>query len=452
MGVGTPSPGADRGTKQQGGVVEAVPAMWPFVFPPEMPQAPRPQLEAAVAEPAAFRAARSGIEAPDTPRPSGMLPPAQARTPASSDLGLLVDHAGPARGGDGSAEALQSVPGDPVASQPPQRSEQESRMWEVNDVVDYDILTREVKLGSGSFGEVFRATLHDQKVAVKVFALASEQTGQGAARCQGLTPQELEGFQRLLLEEAKLLGKLHHDNIVGFRGVCLEPPCVIMEYCARGSLDSVFQSARTGNLMLPWWRRVFMMLQTAMGMSYLHNGKLTVIHRDLKSANVLVDASFRCKISDFGMSHVLGEEVVLSTLCGVNPRWLAPELLSPGNPFTKASDVYAFGILMWEALTFKVPFAKETNIHHIATRVREKGRPPVPRNTEELPGGAAEAYVGVGDYIALMKRCWDQAPAERPAFKEIVDTLRALAAATGNEAAAQQQRLRQQQPAGALPP
>ena len=103
-----------------------------------------------------------------------------------------------------------------------------------------------------------------------------------------------------------------------------------------------------------------MAFDSAKGLLFLHTRSPPIIHRDFKSANVLVDAQWHAKVADFNMSRALEEQGVLSTLCVTNPRWLSPELLR-GLQATLASDVYAMGVVLWELSTWKLPWGDSTN-------------------------------------------------------------------------------------------
>ena len=95
------------------------------------------------------------------------------------------------------------------------------------------------------------------------------------------------------------MASMRHPNVVMYLGVCLQPPCVVTEYCARGSLNDVFKRARATPALaaqLDWGRRLNMVLDAAKGMMYLHSSEPPVIHRDLKSPNLLVDKHWRIKV------------------------------------------------------------------------------------------------------------------------------------------------------------
>ena len=101
------------------------------------------------------------------------------------------------------------------------------------------------------------------------------------------------------MQEAGMMASMRHPNVVMYLGVCLQPPCVVTEYCARGSLNDVFKRARATPALaaqLDWGRRLNMVLDAAKGMMYLHSSEPPVIHRDLKSPNLLVDKHWRIKV------------------------------------------------------------------------------------------------------------------------------------------------------------
>ncbi|GAB4822575.1 hypothetical protein N2152v2_009621 [Parachlorella kessleri] len=288
------------------------------------------------------------------------------------------------------------------------------RMWTIN----FKALELQRQIGEGSFGRVYVARWQQTPVAVKILLNTALDVYSEDAVKQALTLSNpvLENLQK----EAALMCSLRHPSIVTFLGVCTVPPCIVTEYCERGSLADVLRNARqspAAAAKLDWLRRLSMMLDTAKGMLHLHSHSPPIIHRDLKSPNLLVDTHWRCKISDFNLSRILEDRVVLSSAMATNPRWLAPEVLE-GQPATLQSDVYSFGIVLWEVMTLDVPFAND-NHFQLIKHVRAGGRPPVPPQ-HELPGREGGEAGGLDDYVALMQRCWAQAPEERPSFQDVV--------------------------------
>ena len=331
------------------------------------------------------------------------------------------------------------------------------RTWEFgwNDVrIDH-------VLGVGSFGKVFLATLNEAPIAIKVLIDAQTHTS---------GPSIMDSK---LVEEAGLLAAMRHPNIVNFLGFCTVPPSIATEYCARGSVFDILQEADatpTGPLaqQLNWPRRVKMVIDAAAGMLYLHTRTPVIIHRDIKSPNLLVTTDWTVKIADFNLSRLLDDtKQAASTIGGGpgNPRWLAPEILQ-GIKASPASDVYSFGVVMWEMLVWQLPWG-DTNSFSVSARwyltfeylflniyvsvqipakVIAGERPSIPSSIDNIPGPrpknpqsksvlcrvlmnldlmvACLIYAGFDGYIAVMKACWDGDIANRPTFYEIIRDLK----------------------------
>lgn len=230
-----------------------------------------------------------------------------------------------------------------------------------------------------------------------------------------------------------MMASLRHPNVLAFIGMCQVPPCVITEYCAKGSMTDVLRIGRKDPAkaaQLTWSRRLAMALDAAKGMLYLHQREPAIIHRDLKSANLLVDSHWRVKVSDFNLSKLMEESHSgggQSTLGAMNPRWLAPELLQ-GEKATQASDVYAFGVVLWELLTWELPWEGQ-NPWSLVSMIINGGRLTIPPRAE-LPGPDAKTFAGLDGYLALLQRCWAQNEFERPPFSEIIPALRRLLEST----------------------
>lgn len=294
------------------------------------------------------------------------------------------------------------------------------KLWTVN-VKDLQI---ERQIGEGSFGRVYLAKWNETLVAVKILMSGGsiEDDHEGLSLSNPVLTS--------LAKESNMMAALRHPNVVGFLGVCMEPPCIITEYCARGSMTDVFRGAKTSQAkasLLDWARRLNMALDAAKGMLYLHNHTPPIIHRDLKSPNLLVDKHWKVKVSDFNLSKLLEEGSVMSSMAATNPRWLAPEILG-GNNATFASDVYSYGVVLWELLTWDLPWGV-TNPWQVVTVVTEGGRLPIP-SRNELPGPDTQNFAGLDAYIALMRRCWAHEPEDRPSFQEIISVLREILSRT----------------------
>jgi serine/threonine protein kinase len=360
--------------------------------------------------------------------------------------------------------------------------------------INFDDLVIDKQVGEGSFGRVYVATWHETRVAVKILILSGLAGGgddaDADADAAALSHSVLEGLAR----ECTMMAALRHPNVVGFLGLCPAPPCMVTEYCGRGSLTDVLRGGRASPARaaeLHWKRRLELALDAAKGMLYLHSHRPAIVHRDLKSPNLLVDVHWRCKVADFGLTKVMDEGAVMSSMAATNPRWLAPEILTGGSA-AFASDVYSFGVVLWELLTWELPWGA-TNpwqarapllspplplfrslfvgaapaLPTAARRPRSRPDPPAARRrleklaaaskltspsallrlapqvvtivTEggrlevpargELPGPDDATFAGLDDYVALMRRCWAHAPEARPGFAEVIGALREVLAA-----------------------
>jgi len=156
-------------------------------------------------------------------------------------------------------------------------------------------------------------------------------------------------------------------------------------------------------------KRIDMAIDIATGVQFLHSRN--IIHRDLKSSNLLVDADFHVVLSDFGVSRVVSREKTMTTDIGT-PEWMAPEVLD-GRRYSEKADVYSFGIILWELITRELPFSDVDRFQiSIAVCVR-KQRPKLPKNCHPV-------------LARLVTRCWDHSPDKRPNFTEILEELTKL--------------------------
>nr|KYP55933.1 Putative serine/threonine-protein kinase receptor [Cajanus cajan] len=195
------------------------------------------------------------------------------------------------------------------------------------------------KLGEGGFGPVYKGILIDgQELAVKRL---SKKSGQG-----------LEEFKN----EVALIAKLQHRNLVKLVGCCIdgEEKMLIYEYMANKSLDN-FVFDETKKRLLDWHKRFNIISGIARGLSYLHHdSRLRVIHRDLKTSNILLDANLDPKISDFGLARLfLGDQVEANTnkVAGTY-GYIPPEYATRGH-FSMKSDVFSYGVIILEIVSGK---------------------------------------------------------------------------------------------------
>jgi len=225
-------------------------------------------------------------------------------------------------------------------------------------------------VGQGGYGQVHKARWMNVDVAAKAFhTYRGGQNGRVA---------------REFYSEVKVLRRLRHPNITLLLGMCLKPQYIIVtEYLPRGSLFDLLHRERH---MSEWnlSRLVGIACEICHGMVYLHSHG--VLHCDLKSSNILLNTLQEVKICDFGLAHllegVLEDDTSVNIGCVGTHHWMAPEVLR-GDAYSKAADVYSFGMIMWEMLTRKVPFYGYTAAQVIGLVGYGRRRPKVPRGCPE---------------------------------------------------------------------
>lgn len=279
-------------------------------------------------------------------------------------------------------------------------------------------------LGQGSFGSVHLAKYCHTTVAVKMLTGVERPAPPAAGACSASHARSSLLYQ--LEREASLMRDLRHTNVCMYMGAVLAPPCLVMEYCSRRSVDKLLaaglRDARVAR-QLSWPRLLSMALDAARGMLYLHTRSPPVYHRDLKSANLLVTSSWQVKVADFNLSKALESSGVMSSVCIQNPRWLSPERLA-GDCGGLSSDVWAFGTCIWELLSWEAPHGEANAyqiIHSVQGAALGSGLAPPPR--DQLPAGPLGQY---DNLCALMQACWRRDPAQRPGMEEVVSRLRAI--------------------------
>ncbi|XP_005073838.1 receptor-interacting serine/threonine-protein kinase 4 isoform X1 [Mesocricetus auratus] len=260
------------------------------------------------------------------------------------------------------------------------------------------------KVGSGGFGQVYKV----RHVHWKTWL---------AIKCSpSLHVDDRERME--LLEEAKKMEMAKFRYILPVYGICQEPVGLVMEYMETGSLEKLLASEP-----LPWDLRFRIVHETAVGMNFLHCMSPPLLHLDLKPANILLDAHYHVKISDFGLakcngmshSHDLSMDGLFGTIA-----YLPPERIrEKSRLFDTKHDVYSFAIVIWGVLTQKKPFADEKNILHIMVKVVKGHRPELPPVCRPRPRACA-------NLIGLMQRCWHADPQVRPTFQEITSETEVL--------------------------
>lgn len=151
----------------------------------------------------------------------------------------------------------------------------------------------------------------------------------------------------------------------------------------------------------------------ANGVKYLHGR--SIVHRDLKSPNILLDSNGRAKISDFNLSKILDGSVNNSSIAAMNPRWLAPELFDGVTP-TTACDIFSYGVILWELMEFEIPWGSE-NPWVIVSKLKSGERLKIHHDAKIC---SAESFQKYSD---LIDACWKQNFTERPSVQYILNAL-----------------------------
>uniref|UniRef100_A0A8C5QDW7 Protein kinase domain-containing protein n=1 Tax=Leptobrachium leishanense TaxID=445787 RepID=A0A8C5QDW7_9ANUR len=217
-----------------------------------------------------------------------------------------------------------------------------------------------------------------------------------------------------LRKESNIMLKASHPYVLHLLGVYekregdLIKPCLVMEYMPHGSLCTFLSSQPD----VPCALRFRILHQVVLGMKYLHSLQPPIIHRDLKPANVLLNAYLDVKITDFGLSNILGSSSSRHGSCAGTLAYMPPEAITDLNyKPTKAYDVYSFGILMWSVFTGENPYGNAPN-HLIVLKVPEMQRP------DETALNRWDGVKIMPEAKQLMRKCWDGDAECRPSFHD----------------------------------
>ncbi|OVA01750.1 Protein kinase domain [Macleaya cordata] len=269
----------------------------------------------------------------------------------------------------------------------------------LDDVAEWEIPWEEIilgeRIGLGSYGEVYRGDWHGTEVAVKKFL------------DQDISGDALEEFR----SEVRIMKRLRHPNVVLFMGAVTRAPnlSIVTEFLPRGSLYRLIH--RPSN-QLDERRRMRMALDVARGMNYLHNCSPVIVHRDLKSPNLLVDKNWVVKVCDFGLSRMKHNTFLSSRSTAGTAEWMAPEVLR-NEPSDEKCDVYSFGVILWELSTLQQPWGGMNPMQVVGAVGFQHRRLDVPDDMDPV----------VADII---RKCWQTDPKLRPSFSEIMAALKPL--------------------------
>eukprot|EP01113_Clastostelium_recurvatum_P015528 TRINITY_DN1867_c0_g1_i2.p1 TRINITY_DN1867_c0_g1~~TRINITY_DN1867_c0_g1_i2.p1 ORF type:complete len:887 (+),score=197.31 TRINITY_DN1867_c0_g1_i2:49-2709(+) len=290
---------------------------------------------------------------------------------------------------------------------PPLKLDRESSRNNLNSrgsknkgVIAADELELVREIGQGSSGVVHQGLWRNTNVAVKMLA-----AGQ-------MTQRDVSHFQ----DEASLMSTLQaNPHVVNFFGICFKPTlCIVVEYLPRGSLSDhlrqTYGSTRGQDLACVVPLDIVKKVLTGIANGMLHLHLEGVIHRDLAARNILLTETFEAKVSDFGMSRINNDADENKTESSVGPlKWMSPESIMH-QTFSTKSDVWSFGVTVWEVLTARRPFEGLSPLQACIQVTQQGLRLQVPAGTPP-------------ELESLMQDCWATEPAQRPDFKDICSRL-----------------------------
>ena len=253
------------------------------------------------------------------------------------------------------------------------------------DINDFKIIK---KIGKGGYSEVF---LGKNEKTQELFAIKKFNNG--------FTKENKKYFIR----EINILSKIKHNFIVKIVGYSKNQGSfyIIMDYINNGTLFKAIHSEKNDKINDGTIKTIIAML-LSYSMAYLH--KSQIIHRDLKSTNILLDENYYPYLCDFGISRSMDNDEPLTRKIG-NLHWMAPEVLS-GEKYSYSADVYSFGMILYELLTNSIPWDGIDSID-IENFILNKKRPKLPEDISE-------------NLRILIKKCWNSDPNIRPTFEEIL--------------------------------
>ncbi|GMI78571.1 hypothetical protein like AT1G76360 [Hibiscus trionum] len=284
-------------------------------------------------------------------------------------------------------------------------------------------------LGEGGFGRVFKGWVDE-------VTYAPSRVGVGmAVAVKKSNPDSSQGLQEWQAE-VKFLGKFSHPNLVKLLGYCWEENqfLLVYEYVQKGSLEN--HLFRCGAEPLSWGTRLKIAMGAAQGLAFLHTSEKSVIYRDFKASNILLDGGYNAKLSDFGLAKfgpINGDSHVTTRVMGTY-GYAAPEYVATGHLYVK-SDVYGFGVVLLEMLTglraldTNRPSAKHNLIEwtkHSLTEKRKLKKIIDPRLEQQYP---IKAALQAGE---LILKCLESDPRNRPSMEEVLETLRKIDAVNEN--------------------
>ncbi|KAI3902165.1 hypothetical protein MKW92_026872 [Papaver armeniacum] len=251
------------------------------------------------------------------------------------------------------------------------------------------------EIGQGAFANVYRGVWNGSDVAIKVYMGSDYQES---------TIQDYK-------KEISIMQRLRHPNVLLFMGAVYSPErlAIVTEFLPRGSL---FKTLHKSKEALDIRRRLRMALDVVRGMNYLHHRNPPIVHRDLKSSNLLVDKNWTVKVGDFGLSKWKHATFITGRSGRGTPQWMAPEVLR-NEPSDEKSDVFSFGVILWEIMTESVPWSELNSLQVVGVVGFMDRRLDIPETLDPR-------------LASIIEDCWRSEPGSRPSFQELIQRMTEL--------------------------
>ncbi|MED6159529.1 hypothetical protein PIB30_043101 [Stylosanthes scabra] len=264
----------------------------------------------------------------------------------------------------------------------------ERKEWEIQ----WEDLRIGRRIGIGSYGEVFHAVFNGSEVAVKKFLT------------QDFSSDAVAQFK----SEVEIMLRLRHPNIVLFMGAITRPPhlSILTEFLPRGNLYGLLRNPK---FQFNDKRRLRMAVDVAKGMNYLHTSHPPIVHRDLKSPNLLVSKHWVLKVCDFGLSRMKHHTFLSSNSYAGTAEWMAPEVLR-NELANEKCDVYSFGVILWELASTMIPWQGLNQMQVVGAVGFQNRRLEIPDDVDP-------------EVAQIIRDCWQMDPQLRPSFSELLPRL-----------------------------
>lgn len=282
-------------------------------------------------------------------------------------------------------------------------------VWQDEELLAVKVNTEDIKdvrrIGSGAYGNVWLVKYRETTL------LVSKRLRKGAANRMQVPH---------LMVEIKIVAKLEHPNVVKFKGAAWTIEAnlqALFEYLEGGDLRTYLKNESTPHEWTP--EKIQIAIDIAEALVYAHSLSPPLVHRDLKSRNVLFSANFEAKLTDFGVSRFKSESDTMTAGVGA-ARWVVPEMISGSNSYGPATDIFSFGAVLSELDSHTLPY--EDALYVDGTRLTDAALLQMISMGQLQPSFSNESCPD--EIVSLAKRCLAFDPRDRPSAAEVVDELR----------------------------